>query len=448
MNYDELLDIIKTGEGYTIELKESLNSSIGKDICAFTNSSGGKIIIGVDDKTNKIKGYKLTNSDKSKIQNIARNMNPAFNVQTEQIKDLAIVYVPEGKNKPYTVNGRFYLRYGANSQQMNRDEIRNLFQKENLISFEKQTTDFKEKDFSIEAFEKFKKEARLDKDLSKKHILTNLNLLTNSKLNNSGILFLLKDISKYLPNATISCFLYADKEQTEIIDSKEFTWDFISNLNNTYNYLISKLNTAIIIKDLKHQTKLELPKEALREAIINAMTHRDYFFPSNIQVNVDPEKVEIVNPGKLLFPEEELGKRSAQRNPILVDLVHRIGLVEKAGSGIRRIRKLMKENGSKIKFEIGTYFSVVFYRQIRSKSEANPKQIRSKSEADRLDWILSELKERGKIKAKEVQSFFSIHRDTAIEDLNKLIKQGKIVKRGGGNNIWYELKIKENKNGY
>ncbi|HDL15225.1 MAG TPA: transcriptional regulator, partial [Euryarchaeota archaeon] len=66
----------------------------------------------------------------------------------------------------------------------------------------------------------------------------------------------------------------------------------------------------------------------------------------------------MVNPGKLLFPEEELGKRSAQRNPILVDLVHRIGLVEKADSGIRRIRKLMKENGSKIKFEIGTYFSV------------------------------------------------------------------------------------------
>ncbi len=71
-----------------------------------------------------------------------------------------------------------------------------------------------------------------------------------------------------------------------------------------------------------------------------------------------------------------------------------------------------------------------------------------KSEGDHLDWILSELKERGKIKSKEVQSFFSIHRDTAIEDLNKLIKQGKIVKRGGGNNIWYELKIKENKNGY
>ena len=97
MRYSEVLDIIKTGEGYTIELKESINSSIGKDICAFANSSGGKIIIGVEDKTNKVIGYKLTNLDRSKVQNIARNMSPSFNVQIEQIKDLAVVYVPEGK---------------------------------------------------------------------------------------------------------------------------------------------------------------------------------------------------------------------------------------------------------------------------------------------------------------------------------------------------------------
>ena len=75
MKYSDVLDIIKTGEGYTIEFKESMNSSIGKDICAFANSSGGKIILGVEDKTNKAVGCKLTNPEKSKVQNIARNMN-------------------------------------------------------------------------------------------------------------------------------------------------------------------------------------------------------------------------------------------------------------------------------------------------------------------------------------------------------------------------------------
>ena len=446
MQYQELIDIIKTGEGYTIEFKESVNSSIGKDICAFTNSSGGKIIIGVEDKTNKAKEYKLTNTDKSRIQNIARNMSPSFNVQIEQIKNLAVIYVPEGKNKPYIVNGHFYMRYGANSQQLDRDEIRDLFQKENLISFERQIKDFKEKDFSIEAFRNFKKEAGLDKDLSKKHILNNLNLLTNNKLNNSGILFFVKNMRQYLSNATTSCFLYADKEQTEIIDSKEFAEDFISNLNNTYKYLTSKLNTAVIIKDLKHKTKLELPKEALREAIINAMIHRDYFFPANIQINITPDRVEIINPGKLLFPKKELGKRIAQRNPILVDLVHRLGLVEKAGSGIKRIKKLMRENNLKIEFETESYFNVIFYRR---KSDANQTQIRRKSDVKtRQEWILNYLEENKTIKSINIIRKFNVVKDTASRDLRVLIGESKILKRGAGNNVWYELKKGENRNDY
>lgn len=237
----------------------------------------------------------------------------------------------------------------------------------------------------------------------------------------------------------MACFLYADLEQTDIIDSKEFSSDFASNLNEAYNYLLSKLNTAIIINGLKHTTKLELPKEALREAIINAMIHRDYLYSSNIQIHISPERVEIVNPGKLLFPEEDLGKRSAHRNPLLTDMVHRLGLVEKAGSGIKRMRKSMKEYNLGIDFEMGSFFSAVFHRDSRHKSDTNPKQIRSKSEEDRSEWILTYVRANKKIRAKDVEAHFSIHRDTAVNDLNELLRQGKIVKKGGGNNVWYEL---------
>jgi ATP-dependent DNA helicase RecG len=446
MHYNDLVDIIKTGEGYTIEFKKSMNSSIGKDICAFANSSGGKIIIGVEDKTNEVIGYKLTNSDKSKIQDIARNMNPSFNVQVEQIKDLVIVYIPEGKNKPYTINGHFYLRYGANSQQLNRDEIRELFQKENLISFERQTNlNFEEKDFSNEAFNNFRKNSNLDKTLSKQHILNNLNLLTNNKLSNAGILFFSNNIKYYYPTAIISCFLYSDKEQTEIIDSKEFTENFMSNLDNAYKYLISKLNTAIIIKDeLRHKTKLELPKEALRETIINAMIHKDYNINSTVQINISPDKVEIINPGKLLFPREELGKRSILRNPILVDLIYRLELVEKAGSGIKRIQRLSKQDSIRVEFKTRMFFEVIFYRKIRSKSDANPTQIRHKSDRNkRMQWILEYLKNNKTITNKTIREHFNIHKDTVAGDLKNLIKKGKIIRKGSGNNVWYELKSKK-----
>ena len=453
MKYEEVLDIVTTGEGYTIELKESLTASMARDICAFANSSGGKIILGVKDD-GEIVGFTLKNSGASKIQNIARNMSPPFNVQVEQVENLVVVYVPEGKDKPYTVNGHFYMRYGANSQKLSRDEIRDLFQRENLISFERQKPlDFKDADFSDEVFQEFRKNAGLDESLSKEHILDNLNLLTDGALNNAGVLFFSKNAKRYHPTAIISCFLYADTEQVNIIDTKEFTEDLISNLNNAYKYLLSKLNTAIIIEGgLKHKTKLELPEEALREAIINALIHRDYLFPANVQINISPDKVEIINPGKLLFPIEELGKRNVLRNPILVDLAHRLGLVEKAGSGIKRIQRLAKEENVTVDFKTGIFFDVVFHRkvgrgtdtkdiQIRRKSDANPTQIRRKSDArERQKWIMHFLRSNKSITNKVVREHFDIHKDTAARDFHTMIEQNKIIKRGGGNNVWYELK--------
>src|SRR3989338_6681720 len=152
MGKDELLSLIKTGEGYSLEFKESIPSDLGKHICAFANSSGGKIVLGVKDDGSII-GYRLGNADSSRIQDTARNMDPQFQVSVEKVDNLAVIHVPEGENKPYSSAGHFYLRTGSNSQQMSRDEIRNFFQRERLVRFdEKPNKDF---DFSND-FDKHK----------------------------------------------------------------------------------------------------------------------------------------------------------------------------------------------------------------------------------------------------------------------------------------------------
>lgn len=444
MKYEDLLDLVKTREGYTIEFKESVNSSLGKEMCAFANDQGGKIILGVRD-SGEINGIDLSSSDVSKIHDIARNMNPSIHVSVDQIENLALIYVPDGKEKPYTIKGHFYLRQGANSQKLNRDEIRTFFQKENQISFERQTTDFDEKDFSNTVLRNYKRDAKLSPKLSKAHIMKNLNLLTNDKLNNVGVLFFTKHITKYFPSASVMCFLYSNKSQTDIIDSKEFTDDFLSNLENTHKYLLSKLNTAIIIKgELRNQEQLELPKEALRETIINAITHRDYFVNSNVQINISPDRLEIINPGRLLFPKNDFGKVSVRRNPILVDLVFRLGLVEKAGSGIKKIKRLAINHKTKIRFETGDFFKTVFLRdQEITKSDANPTQIRRKSDANRMqirqNWIVQYLKKKNKLKTQTIVKELQIVKDTAVRDLNFLIERNIITKKGAGNNVWFEL---------
>src|SRR6056297_3055582 len=156
MNKEELDKLIAIGEGYNLEFKRTINDSLSKEICSFANREGGKILLGVED-SGEISGFNLTNSNSSRIQSYARNMDPAFEVFVEQTENVVVISVPEGTNKPYSVSGRFYLRIGADSQQMNRDEIRDFFQQERLVLFDQQPNEGfdLQKDFDQFKFDNF-----------------------------------------------------------------------------------------------------------------------------------------------------------------------------------------------------------------------------------------------------------------------------------------------------
>lgn len=138
MEKKQLQELINTGEGLSLEFKQDLSKTLAKDICAFANSNGGKILLGIDDK-GILRGFSLTNSKKSIVQNLTRNMDPSFSVKITKINDITVIDVPEGVKKPYSVKGQFYVRIGANSQQLNRDEIKKFFQKEGQLTFDTQT---------------------------------------------------------------------------------------------------------------------------------------------------------------------------------------------------------------------------------------------------------------------------------------------------------------------
>jgi len=442
MNKDELMKLIETGEGYTIEFKESLNSSIGKDICAFANASGGKIILGVkDDGT--IKGYKLSNADRSKIIDIAKNMEPRFYVNVEQVDDLAVIHVPEGKEKPYFVNGHCYIRQGASSILLRRNDILEFFQRENLIQFDKKANkDFDiERDFNERAFQEFVERAGIPKGLSKEHILRNLNLLTNGTINNAGVLFFCKDLKKFFLNAGIVVVLYRSTNKSDIMDIKEFYDDFVTNYENVMKYVLLFLNKNIEIKGIKRQEKLEIPEEALREAIINAMVHRDYFIQGRVQIDIYPDRLEISNPGKLLFDKSELGKVSVARNPILFDLAHRLGYIEKVGSGIQRIRKLVPN----VKFEITSdWFRVIFPRTVEKSEKWSEKWSDRWSEkwselSERQRQILKLIIENPKISRAKLSEILGINPSAVQKHLEKLKSLGLIKRVGPDKGGYWEV---------
>lgn len=319
VNKKELLELIKAGEGYALEFKEDLPSDLGRHICAFANASGGKIILGVKDD-GSMAGCSLGNAGSSKIHDIARNLDPPFNVGVERVGNLAVITVAEGENKPYSSGGHFYLRIGSTTQQMQRDEIREFFQQERLVRFdEKPNRDF---DFSND-FDKWKFKSCLSKAgisavTADKDILRNFSLLDGNYLKNAGVLFFSHRVTKFFISAIVTCGLYEGTDKHTILDKKEFNADILSNYENAITYVFSKLNTNYII-GAERVERLELPEDALREAIINAIVHRDYSSAGHVQIDIFLDRVEISNPGVLseAWKRGSLAKEAFRETPCL-----------------------------------------------------------------------------------------------------------------------------------
>jgi ATP-dependent DNA helicase RecG len=432
MNQEELKFLISQGEGYNIEFKESYSDSLGKEICAFANANGGRIILGITDK-GEIMGINITNRMKSQMQDTARNLDPKLEVSIEEAGKILIVNVPEGPNKPYSTGGKFYMRHGTNSQQLSRDEIREFFQKEGLVLFdEKLNYDFDmKKDFNSEAYKIFLRESRINTSLGTTEILNNLSLMKGNVTKNAGVLLFCGNVFKFFASATITCALFQGTSKVIILDKKEFEADAYSNFTGAMNYLKSKLNSELIITSGIREENLELPEKALREALLNAMVHRDYLKGANIQVHIFSDRVEITNPGGLVkgIRYEDLGKKSASRNNLLFGVMQRMGLVERIGSGIGRMREQMKKYGlSEPEIETDeNWFTITFRRQ-----EAKGRLVEKFGEGSEKssEKILELIRQNKSISAKEISSILKIS-DRAVEKNIAKLKSKGILKRVG-----------------
>ena len=211
MNRKELEFILQQGEGQYIEFKESFDKSLAKEIVAFANANGGRIFLGVDDK-GKLKRINITNRLKSQILDIAKNCDPSIKVVLEEFSNIIIINVYEGGDKPHKCSSGFYLRQGANSQKMTRDEILDFAVCEGKIKFDSQINnrfDF-EKDFDKEKLDNYLKRAGLSNLIPVKNILKDLGV-SDGNFNNAGVLFFAKKPQQFIPPSVFTCVLFRDK---------------------------------------------------------------------------------------------------------------------------------------------------------------------------------------------------------------------------------------------
>jgi ATP-dependent DNA helicase RecG len=369
MSLDNLSSLIDLGEGFTTEFKRSGTSHLGRELCAFANATGGVILIGVTD-AGEVVGVKDHNRLKSEVQSIARSAEPPIAVDVESLGKVLCVIVPEQHSKPYSFGGKFFMREGASSQQMSRDEICEFFFHEGLIHFDEtlcQSYDLT-RNLTPDIWNKFIVQAGIPANMDMETALRNLHLIKNDKMTYAGAWLLCRDITAYTLRAGVTCALFRGTTNVHILDRRDFTGDLYSIYEACMDYMQSRLNTALIPHAYGRDERLELPEEALREALVNAIVHRDYRSTANVQVHIYHDRLEIITPGGLPagMAEEELGRKSVPRNPLLFGLFYRMNLVEQIGSGILRMRDLCRDYGvAEPKIDVSeNWVTVTFLRNI------------------------------------------------------------------------------------
>ncbi|MDP2599635.1 MAG: putative DNA binding domain-containing protein, partial [Deltaproteobacteria bacterium] len=211
--------LLSAGEGQELEFKRTTSSSVGREIVAFSNAEGGRIIFGVDDK-NRAVGLDDVNRAASAIQSTARNCDPLVTIDMHHIKydgkSLIVANVPSGDKKPYSCHDGYFLRVGATSQKMNRDELVLFVQKNAPIPFDRLICpDFTQNDFDDRAFRVFLEKSGINTGgLDSLDVLRNIGLVTTTDktepmYRNAAVLFFGKEPVRFIRQSVVTCVLFA-----------------------------------------------------------------------------------------------------------------------------------------------------------------------------------------------------------------------------------------------
>lgn len=437
------------GEGLTVEFKERL-SNLDREIVAFANTAGGIIYLGVND-SGKIIGITIDNDLKSQITDIAHNCDPSIKIQLEILSQERVlaIHVHKGIDKPYRCKDGFFIRNGPSSQKLKRDEIVEMITQAGNVRFDEALNEqFKfPQDFSKEALDEYLKVSGIVTHAATKDILESLNGAhmddNHFKFTNAGVLFFAKNPQAFFPESYITAIKYKTNERFSILDKKDFTGPLISQIENTLAFVLRHMNIepSIQMSEGSHlgarRDIYEYSPVAIREAIVNAVAHRDYYYDgSHIYVHMFPDYIEIENPGGLYrgLTVEDLGKRSVRRNRLIADLLHRSGFVERVGSGFSRMKMALAENNNPpLEVSVTNFFNIRFYKRIENIDLAllSSRQIK----------IYRLLCDNERMSRKEIANRLDVSEDTVLRELNQMIKLQIVTKSGIGKSVIYMPKL-------
>lgn len=251
-------------------------------------------------------------------------------------------------------------------------------------------------------------------------------------------MFFAKDLSDHYYHTTVTCALYKGNEKVTVLDRKDFNKDIILSISDAMLFLKQHLKLRYEFDgSLARKEIPELPYEALREALINAVIHRDYFQKgANVMVELFDNRLEISSPGGLpkgLNPKD-FGSKSMLRNPNIANLIHRMGWIEKMGTGVKRIQNLVSEVGlPPVEYTFTGFVTITFWRYPEKDKKTMDKieDTTRKTTQKTTQKILDILKKYPDASRKHIADLLgNITEDGVKYHLDKLKKENKIHRVG------------------
>ena len=451
------MDKIIAGESRFVEFKEKLPKSetLAKSVIAFSNGAGGKIFIGVSD-TGEIKGVNDGElfDIQDKISDIIHTLCfpviiPDIYVENLEGKNIIVIHVFPGNLPPYYLkshnkNNGTYVRVGAENKQADHEFITELERKRLNIGFD-ETINYT---FPLEHIDwTYLKKAFLEKknQTLTTQTLRNLNLTKseNGTEYPTNAFLILSGLSE---NTATDCARFKGTTNTVFLDKKEFTGNLISQIESVEVFLRTHLNNSAEINGFIREDKLEIPVEALREAVLNAFVHRNYGrLGANIKIAIYDDIVEINSPGVLpasinLY-DIFTSRRSEIRNKVLARIFKELGYIEQWGSGMGRIAELCKAEGliQPQIIEKGNFIQFIFHRKTNNTDKTpiyNTDTILNSSE----EKVILYLETNKSINNQKTREITGLTADGVKSLLQRLTEKGLLIKQGEKKGTRYHLK--------
>lgn len=430
-------------ENMNIELKEILTSELKKEVVAFANTCDGTIYIGINDKGEVIG---IENSDDvieragASIRNAIKpdiTMYVTLNVEQIENKNVIVIRVQRGISRPYYIAEKglkpsgVYIRQGNSSVPASEEYIRQMIKETDGDSFEKLRSLNQKLTFNY-ADIIFKNANISFGDIQKKTlgIIGEDNLYTNLGL-------LLSDQCVH----TLKIAIFEGKEKGIFKDRKEFKGSLLKQITEAFEYIDLLNKTQATFEGLIRKDERDYPVEAIREALLNAVVHREYSFGASTLINIYEDRIEFLSLGGIvsgLSLEAVMLGVSQSRNEKLADVFYRLHLIEAYGTGIQKILLNYKNYNLKpvFKAETGAFQVILpnvhYQSEIKENMEKQPLVL-----ADEYKKIINFL-EQGTKSRKEIQEYIGFSQAKIITMLRELLSLGMIEKLGNRKNTRYK----------